>query len=54
VNTASHYYEDDVQTTFPVMPSLELRVGVVDSVIASLKMNGTDLWNVSSGVEFNF
>ena len=39
-----------------VVPMFAIKVQPIKlmSIIASLKMNGTDLWNVSSGVEFNF
>jgi len=39
-----------------IVPMFAVKVQPIKlmSIVASLKMNGTDLWNVSSGVEFSF
>jgi len=39
-----------------IVPMFAIKVQPIKlmSIVASLKMNGTDLWNVSSGVEFSF
>jgi len=39
-----------------IVPMFAIKVQPIKlmSIVASLKMNGTDLWNVSSGVEFIF